>query len=60
MLRIAGVNISEKKQVWIGLTSINGIGVSTALKICNKMGINRLIRIEDLDEKQISFIRAGT
>jgi len=57
MLRISGVNLPEKRQVWIALTSLFGIGVSTSLKICKKIGIDRLLRIEELTEDQISHIR---
>ena len=35
MARIAGINIPPHKHAEIGLTSIYGIGRSTAQKICN-------------------------
>ena len=39
MARVAGVNIPDKKQAWISLTHIFGIGRTTALKICETTGI---------------------
>lgn len=57
MLRISGVNLPEKRQVWIALTALYGIGVPTSLKICKKIGIDRFTRIEELTESQISYIR---
>jgi small subunit ribosomal protein S13 len=32
-MRIVGVDIPRDKQVWVGLTYIYGIGISTALEI---------------------------
>ena len=39
MARVAGVNIPDKKQAWISLTHIYGIGRTRALKICSETGI---------------------
>ena len=39
MARVAGVNIPDKKQAWISLTHIFGIGRTRALKICAETGI---------------------
>jgi small subunit ribosomal protein S13 len=42
MARIAGINIPPHKHAEIGLTSIYGIGRSTAQKICTAVGIRLL------------------
>ena len=42
MARIAGINIPPHKHAEIGLTSIYGIGRTTAQKICEKAGIDPL------------------
>ena len=39
MARIAGINIPPHKHAEIGLTSIYGIGRSTAQKICVNSGV---------------------
>ncbi len=39
MARIAGINIPPHKHAEIGLTSIYGIGRTTAQKICTQVGI---------------------
>jgi len=41
MARIAGINIPPHKHAEVGLTSIYGIGRTTAQKICNAVGIPR-------------------
>ena len=39
MARVAGINIPDRKQAWISLTHIYGIGRTTALEICAASGI---------------------
>ena len=39
MARIAGINIPMNKHVWVGLTSIFGVGRSQALKACEGAGV---------------------
>ena len=39
MARIAGINIPPHKHTEIGLTSIYGLGRTTAQKICSAAGI---------------------
>ena len=46
MARVAGINIPDRKQTWISLTHIYGIGRTTALKICASTGINYDTKIE--------------
>ncbi|MFN3701670.1 MAG: 30S ribosomal protein S13 [Alphaproteobacteria bacterium] len=58
MARIAGVNVPDKKRVPIALTYIHGIGSTTAFKICEKLGIDVLTRMGNLDEDALNRIRA--
>ena len=51
MARVAGINIPDRKQTWISLTHIYGIGRTTALKICASTGINYDTKIESLNEE---------
>ena len=48
MARIAGINIPPHKHAEIGLTSIYGIGRTTAQKICTTVGIPYSKKIKDL------------
>lgn len=57
MARIAGVDLPGEKRIEIGLTSVYGIGVSSANKILKELGIDPDIRVKDLDEVQVSKIR---
>ncbi len=57
MARIAGVNIPDRKHSFIALTSIYGVGISTAKKICSNVGIAESTKISDLTEEQLDNIR---
>ena len=57
MARIVGVDIPRNKKIAYSLCYIHGIGLSTALKICQKAKINTEKRVQDLTEKQIVSIR---
>ncbi len=56
-MRIAGVNISEKKHIIIGLTAIYGVGHSRAKKICELAGVDPTAKGSDLTEDLIEKIR---
>jgi small subunit ribosomal protein S13 len=58
MARIAGVNLPVQKHVWIGLTSIYGIGRSRARKICEAAGVVPSTKIRDLTEAEVEKLRA--
>src|SRR5512138_796284 len=57
MARIAGINIPPHKHAEIGLTSIYGIGRSTAQKICDSVGIAHSKKIKDLSDSDLERIR---
>ena len=57
MARIAGINIPPHKHAEIGLTSIYGIGRSTAQKICEAVGIPYNKKIKDLNDSELERIR---
>jgi small subunit ribosomal protein S13 len=57
MARIAGINIPPHKHAEIGLTSIFGIGRSTAQKICVQVGIPYTKKIKDLSDGDLEKIR---
>lgn len=57
MARIAGVNIPTRKRVPIALTSIHGIGHSSAGKICDAVGIDRSRRVNELNDLEVVALR---
>ena len=57
MARIAGINIPPHKHTEIGLTSIYGIGRTTAQKICSAAGIPFDKKIKELTDGDLEKIR---
>lgn len=58
MARIAGVNIPVNKHAWIGLTSIYGVGRSSARKVCSAAGVNPATKVKSLTEAEVERLRA--
>ena len=56
MTRIAGVDLPNKRAV-IALTYIYGIGSTSAAIILAKAGVDESLRMDNLDEGQVSAIR---
>jgi small subunit ribosomal protein S13 len=57
LARISGINLPTGKRVPIALTYIHGLGVNTAIKICNELKIPLLTKLNELDDIQLSSIR---
>jgi len=57
MARIAGVDLPQQKQVWIGLTYIYGIGRTRSLSILEKSGVTETTKVKDLTEDEVRRIR---
>ena len=57
MARIAGINVPPQKHAVIALTSIYGIGRTTAQKICELTGVKPEVKIKDLTEAEVEAIR---
>ena len=57
MARIAGVNIPTHKRVPIALTSITGIGHSSAKAICEAVMIDQSRRFSDLSDTEVLSVR---
>ena len=57
MARIAGINIPPHKHAEIGLTSIYGIGRTTAQKICVSSGVPFDRKIKDLTDTDLERLR---
>lgn len=57
MARIAGVNVPDRKHAWVALTSIYGIGRTTAFAICDAAKVDPSNKILDLSESEVEQIR---
>jgi small subunit ribosomal protein S13 len=57
MARIAGVDLPQNKQVWVGLTYIYGIGRSRAKEILGKSDVPLITKVKDLTEDEARRIR---
>ena len=58
MPRVIGVDIPNNKRLEISLTYIFGIGRTTALKVCDALGLDRGLRAGQLTEEQITNLAA--
>lgn len=58
MARIAGINIPAHKHAVIALTSIYGIGRTSARKICAATGIPHERKVKDLTDPELETLRA--
>lgn len=58
MARIKNIELPKDKSTFIGLTAIHGIGQSTAIKICEAVGIDKDKKVRDLTLDDEAKIRA--
>ena len=56
MARISGVNLPNRP-TGIALTYIHGIGRTTASKICDSVGVDSKIRMNELSDDEVGRIR---
>ncbi len=56
MARISGVDLPNKRTA-IALTYLHGIGRSTAIKICEKAGIDLSAKIDALKTEELAVVR---
>jgi small subunit ribosomal protein S13 len=57
MARIAGVDLPQNKQVWIGLTYIHGIGRMRSRRILAAAAVPEATKVRDLSEDEAQRIR---
>lgn len=57
MARIAGVNIPDNKHIIIALTSIYGIGRTTALNLCKSLQVEPSTKVNQLTEDTLENFR---
>lgn len=56
-MRILGITVPNEKRLEIGLTCLYGIGISSARKILDKVGIDRGKKAKDLTPEEENKIR---
>ena len=56
-VRIAGVPMKHKRQLWRGLADIFGIGRSHAYQICKNLSLDPMTHFEDLTSETVDIIR---
>jgi small subunit ribosomal protein S13 len=57
MMRILGITVPNEKRLEIGLTVFYGIGISSARKILDQVGIDHGVKAKDLTEADENKIR---
>jgi|TARA_B100001540_G_C15649115_1_gene570233 small subunit ribosomal protein S13 len=57
LARIAGIDLPRNKKIEYALTYIHGIGPSISSNILDKVGIDKNIRVNELNDQQIILIR---
>ena len=57
MARISGINIPDEKHAGIALTYVYGVGRTTAVQLCNSVGVSPNSKISDLSEGELDALR---
>ena len=58
MARIAGVNIPDRKHVWVALTHVYGIGRTRAFEICKATGVSPDVVVRNLTDAELDSLRS--
>tara|TARA_Y100001936_G_scaffold107369_1_gene105440 strand:- start:589 stop:957 length:369 start_codon:yes stop_codon:yes gene_type:complete len=57
LARIAGIDLPRNKKIEFALTYIHGIGSKVSNDILDRVGIDKNIRVHELNDQQIILIR---
>ncbi len=57
MARVAGIEITNDKKLWVALMDIYGIGTKRAHDICKNTNLDENIFVKDLSETQLDVVR---
>ncbi len=57
MARIAGIDLPRNKKIEFALTYIHGIGSKASNDILDRVGIDKNIRVHELNDEQVILIR---
>jgi len=59
MARIAGVDLPPQKRLFVGLTSIYGIGQPRARHLCDRAQVDAQKKVKDLTEDEVTRLRSA-
>ena len=57
MARVAGIEITNDKKLWVALMDIYGIGTKRAHDICKDTNLDENLFVKDLTETQLDVVR---
>lgn len=57
MARVAGVEISNDKKLWVSLMEIYGIGEQKSEQLCEDTKIDKKILVKDMTENELDLVR---
>lgn len=57
MARVAGIEITNDKKLWVALMDIYGIGTKRAHDICKDTNLDENLFVKDLTEIQLDVVR---
>jgi len=57
MARVAGVEISNEKRLWVSLMDVYGIGESKAKELCKNTKLDGNKLVKDLSEAELDVVR---
>ena len=57
MARVAGIEISNEKRLWVSLLGVYGIGEKKAKELCKKTNIDENKFVKDLTEVELDVAR---
>ena len=57
MARVAGVEISNDKKLWVSLMGIYGIGEKKAKQLCIDTNIDKNILVKNMTENELDIVR---
>ena len=52
MFRIMGHVLPDNKSIWIGLTTIYGIGLKKSEKVLEKVKVDHMKKVKDITEEE--------
>jgi small subunit ribosomal protein S13 len=58
MARVAGVEITNDKKIWVSLMDIYGIGETKAKEICERAKVDENSIVEEMSEAELDKVRA--
>ena len=57
MARVAGIEITNDRKLWVALMDIYGIGTKRAHDICKNTNLDENVIVKDLTETQLDVVR---